>query len=137
MVHAALKYVINETLLVCRSKVNHCILQYVLFRICLKLNSTTQSRGLFLSAILNYRIAEPSVKVFSANVSGRTYIIIWIGAIRESFLCKILVLYQNENVFSLKGFPLYGIPLPHMTPFVLSSIILLFCVMCFVSFLLG
>ena len=43
-----------------------------------------------------------------AHVRGPHLYNNWTGAIRESFLSEIFVLYRNTNVFSLKIFPLYG-----------------------------
>ena len=42
------------------------------------------------------------------HVQGPHLLNNWTGAIRESFLREILVLYRNANVFSLKSLPLYG-----------------------------
>ena len=47
----------------------------------------------------------------------------WTGAIHESFLREILVLYRNAKVFSLKSFPLYGTSLnAHTTITILTSL---------------
>ena len=52
-------------------------------------------------------------EIFSAKFCGLAYIIIGgrpdrgTGAICESFLCEIFVLYRNAKVFSLEIFPLY------------------------------
>ena len=47
-----------------------------------------------------FAVLEPSVKVFKAKFCGHTYIIIGrTGAIRESFLREILVLYRNVKLF--------------------------------------
>ena len=53
----------------------------------------------------NFRVLEPSAKVFSAKFCGHTYIIIGCTrAIRESFLHKIIVFVPKRE-----GFPLHGI----------------------------